>query len=67
MFILEQKYWAKDIIFLVSEHEQLGVQAWLEAYHGTSSGIGGVLDHGDLEGRGGAIQVMQSRIIYLNI
>ncbi|KAI8432947.1 hypothetical protein MSG28_013837 [Choristoneura fumiferana] len=29
-----QKYWAKDIIFLVTEHEQLGMQAWLEAYHG---------------------------------
>lgn len=29
-----QKYWAKDIIFLITEHEQLGMQAWLEAYHG---------------------------------
>lgn len=64
MFILEQKYWAKDIIFLVTEHEQLGIQAWLEAYHGTSSGIGGVLDHGDLEGRGGAIQVNNSITYY---
>lgn len=34
-FFRRQKYWAKDIIFLVSEHEQLGVQAWLEAYHDT--------------------------------
>ncbi|XP_039748047.1 glycosylphosphatidylinositol anchor attachment 1 protein [Pararge aegeria] len=29
-----QNYWAKDIIFLITEHEQLGMQAWLEAYHG---------------------------------
>lgn len=36
-----QKYWAKDIIFLVTEHEQLGVQAWLDAYHGTTSGLKG--------------------------
>lgn len=33
-FARSQKYWAKDIIFLVTEHEQLGMQAWLEAYHG---------------------------------
>ena len=39
--ITGQKYWAKDIIFLVTEHEQLGVQAWLDAYHGTLSGVKG--------------------------
>ncbi|XP_034826560.1 glycosylphosphatidylinositol anchor attachment 1 protein [Maniola hyperantus] len=33
-FARPQKYWAKDIIFLITEHEQLGMQAWLEAYHG---------------------------------
>lgn len=32
-FFRKQKYWAKDIIFLITEHEQLGIQAWLEAYH----------------------------------
>lgn len=32
-FFRKQKYWAKDIIFLITEHEQLGMQAWLEAYH----------------------------------
>ncbi|GBP76664.1 Glycosylphosphatidylinositol anchor attachment 1 protein [Eumeta japonica] len=36
-FARPQKYWAKDIIFLVTEHEQLGMQAWLEAYHGIVS------------------------------
>lgn len=36
-FARPQKYWAKDIIFLVTEHEQLGMQAWLEAYHGLQS------------------------------
>ncbi|KAL4717697.1 hypothetical protein ACJJTC_000846 [Scirpophaga incertulas] len=36
-FARSQKYWAKDIIFLVTEHEQLGMQAWLEAYHGLHS------------------------------
>lgn len=54
--IVEQKYWAKDIIFLVTEHEQLGMQAWLEAYHSVSCGKRGVLDYGDLNGRAGAIQ-----------
>lgn len=41
IFLTEQIYWAKDIIFLVTEHEQLGMQAWLEAYHGTSCGSPG--------------------------
>ncbi|XP_049835357.1 glycosylphosphatidylinositol anchor attachment 1 protein [Schistocerca gregaria] len=55
-FFRWQKYWAKDIIFLITEHEQLGVQAWLEAYHRTSCGHPGVLEHGDMMGRAGAIQ-----------
>lgn len=33
-FFTGRKYWAKDIIILITEHEQLGAQAWLEAYHG---------------------------------
>jgi hypothetical protein len=28
-------YWAKDIIFLVTDHEQIGMQAWLDGYHNT--------------------------------
>lgn len=28
-----QIYWAKDIIFLVTEQDLLGTEAWLEAYH----------------------------------
>nr|CAI5838297.1 unnamed protein product [Callosobruchus analis] len=55
-YFVEEKYWAKDIIFLITEHEQLGIQAWLEAYHGVTCGNDDVLDHGDLNGRGGAIQ-----------
>lgn len=30
-------YWSKDIIFLVTEHENVGFQAWLNAYHGVST------------------------------
>lgn len=56
IFFSEQNYWAKDIIFLVTEHEQLGMQAWLDAYHGVTSGIEGVLEAGDLPGRAGSIQ-----------
>ncbi|EZA48989.1 hypothetical protein DMN91_011736 [Ooceraea biroi] len=55
-FCRKQKYWAKDIIFLVTEHEQLGMQAWLDAYHGVTSGQEGVLMAGDLSGRAGSIQ-----------
>lgn len=32
------------------------MQAWLEAYHSVSCGKKGVLEHGDLNGRAGAIQ-----------
>lgn len=53
-FARRQKYWAKDIIFLITEQEQLGMQAWLNAYHG--SGDSRVLNAGSLNGRAGAIQ-----------
>ncbi|XP_014488374.1 PREDICTED: glycosylphosphatidylinositol anchor attachment 1 protein isoform X2 [Dinoponera quadriceps] len=55
-FCRKQKYWAKDIIFLVTEHEQLGMQAWLDAYHDVTSGQEGILMAGDLSGRAGSIQ-----------
>ena len=56
-FFRHKKYWAKDIIFVITQHEQLGMQAWLEAYHKTSCGYGiKALDHGDLEARAGSIQ-----------
>lgn len=53
-FARKQKYWAKDIIFLITEQEQLGVQAWLEAYHGFDDNA--VLRSGSLDGRAGQIQ-----------
>lgn len=55
-FFRRQKYWAKDLVFLITDHEQLGAQAWLEAYHQSSCGNPGVLHHGDLPARAGAIQ-----------
>ncbi|XP_061463201.1 glycosylphosphatidylinositol anchor attachment 1 protein [Rhineura floridana] len=48
-----QIYWAKDIIFLVNEHDLVGMEAWLEAYHDvnvTEMHSSGML------GRAGAIQ-----------
>ncbi|XP_055946175.1 glycosylphosphatidylinositol anchor attachment 1 protein-like [Argiope bruennichi] len=30
-------YWSKDIIFLVTQFENIGFQAWLDAYHGVST------------------------------
>ena len=72
-FFRHQKYWAKDIIFLITEHEQLGMQAWLEAYHRTSCGYGQALDHGDLEARAGSIQaainleISHEKFTHLNV
>ncbi|XP_044309241.1 glycosylphosphatidylinositol anchor attachment 1 protein isoform X1 [Varanus komodoensis] len=48
-----QIYWAKDIIFLVNEHDLIGMEAWLEAYHDIN--ITEVSSSGTL-GRAGAIQ-----------
>ncbi|CAG9813559.1 unnamed protein product [Phaedon cochleariae] len=62
-----EKYWAKDIIFLITEHEQLGIQAWLEAYHGVTCGNDHVLEHGDLKGRAGAIQAAINLELHSNI
>lgn len=53
-FARKQKYWAKDIIFLITEQEQLGMQAWLEAYHGYDDNS--VLRSGSLDARAGQIQ-----------
>lgn len=41
-----RKYWAKDIIILITEHEQLGAQAWLEAYHGIENSGAGDIRYG---------------------
>ncbi|EHB16901.1 Glycosylphosphatidylinositol anchor attachment 1 protein [Heterocephalus glaber] len=48
-----QIYWAKDIIFLVTEHDLLGTEAWLEAYHDVN--VTG-MQSSFLQGRAGAIQ-----------
>ncbi|XP_037048828.1 glycosylphosphatidylinositol anchor attachment 1 protein [Bradysia coprophila] len=53
-FARNQKYWAKDIIFLITEQEQLGMQAWLQAYHGTEEND--VLKSGTLDATAGSIQ-----------
>ncbi|KAK2187644.1 hypothetical protein NP493_159g04034 [Ridgeia piscesae] len=46
-------YWAKDIIFLITEHEEIGIQAWLNAYHHSHNDY--VLA-GELQGRSGSLQ-----------
>lgn len=48
-----QIYWAKDIIFLVTDHDLLGTEAWLEAYHDVN--VTG-MQSSPLQGRAGAIQ-----------
>ncbi|KAG9468221.1 hypothetical protein GDO78_023213 [Eleutherodactylus coqui] len=52
-----QIYWAKDIIFLVNEHDLIGMEAWLEGYHDVN-----VTDikSSVMMGRAGAIQAAMS-------
>ncbi|XP_067323304.1 glycosylphosphatidylinositol anchor attachment 1 protein [Anolis sagrei] len=52
-----QIYWAKDIIFLVNEHDLIGMEAWLEAYHDVNVTE---LHSSGMLGRAGAIQAALS-------
>nr|XP_020451262.1 glycosylphosphatidylinositol anchor attachment 1 protein isoform X3 [Monopterus albus] len=56
-YFRSQIFWAKDIIFLVNEHDLIGMQAWLEGYHHTNT-TG--MDWSPLQGRGGSIQAALS-------
>ena len=31
-YFRQQTFWAKDIIFLVTDHQEFGLKAWLNAY-----------------------------------
>ncbi|KAM8721188.1 hypothetical protein ACLKA7_007114 [Drosophila subpalustris] len=58
-FARRKNYWAKDLIFLVTEQEQLGMQAWLEAYHDgdkESDNSDAYLRAGNLPARAGSLQ-----------
>ena len=65
-YFATKNYWSKDIIFLVFEHELVGCQAWLNAYHDTSTSLSNeesqqkfnhqVLRAGLLQARSGQIQ-----------
>jgi len=49
----EHTYWAKDIIFLITEDDMIGMQAWLSAYHHTYSEY---IVPSELLGKSGSIQ-----------
>lgn len=49
----EHTYWAKDIIFLITEDDMIGMQAWLSAYHHTYNDY---IVPGELLGKSGSIQ-----------
>lgn len=49
----KKSYWSKDIIFLVTDKNQLGMEAWLDAYHGLSNSY---ISSAPLEGHSGSIQ-----------
>lgn len=49
-----QLYWSKDILFVITEHELVGLQAWLDAYHLIETSPG-VIIPGHLEARSGSI------------
>uniref|UniRef100_A0A1A9ZQD8 Uncharacterized protein n=1 Tax=Glossina pallidipes TaxID=7398 RepID=A0A1A9ZQD8_GLOPL len=55
-FARKKNYWAKDLIFLVTEHEQLGMEAFLSAYFSEDPTKSKHLQYGYLPGRAGALQ-----------
>ncbi|XP_060564465.1 glycosylphosphatidylinositol anchor attachment 1 protein-like [Ruditapes philippinarum] len=69
-YFMRQPYWSKDIIFLVTDHEQIGMQAWLDGYHEVQSDY---IQPGELPGRSGQIQaainleVPDANIKYFNV
>jgi len=66
----EQVYWARDLIFVFVEHDEVGLEAWLSAYYGSPHCC---IDAESLEAHGGAIigatvlDVIGSRFSNLNI
>ncbi|XP_022080896.1 glycosylphosphatidylinositol anchor attachment 1 protein-like isoform X1 [Acanthaster planci] len=51
-FFRTKTYWSKDVIFLVVDQEDMGIQAWLEAYQGIPSNY---ISSSIMQGRSGAI------------
>ncbi|KAI2806621.1 hypothetical protein RDWZM_006474 [Blomia tropicalis] len=53
-FFTTTHYWAKDLIFLIGDKELVGIQSWLNAYHGLTETDW--LEHGRVPMTSGAIQ-----------
>ncbi|XP_067937924.1 glycosylphosphatidylinositol anchor attachment 1 protein-like [Watersipora subatra] len=51
-----KNYWSKDVIFLFSQHELIGTQAWLDGYLQVTSSIFPFIKPGRLPARGGLLQ-----------
>ncbi|CAH1269314.1 GPAA1 [Branchiostoma lanceolatum] len=49
----KSSYWSKDIIFLLVDYDEIGMEAWLQEYHYTKSPL---LKSSPLHGRSGSIQ-----------
>ncbi len=46
--VIDKPYWAKDLIFLVTSHGEIGMQAWVDQYMGVAPGKGWCADLGGL-------------------
>jgi glycosylphosphatidylinositol transamidase len=54
----DQTYWAKDLIFVFADLKLIGLQAWLQAYHGHPNSAS--IKSANLPTRGGSIQAALS-------
>ncbi|XP_052231014.1 glycosylphosphatidylinositol anchor attachment 1 protein-like [Dreissena polymorpha] len=69
-YFIRQPYWSKDIIFLATDREELGMQAWLDGYHHVHSQY---IRPDELPARSGQIQaalnleIPDSNIQFMNI
>ncbi|CAI9720428.1 glycosylphosphatidylinositol anchor attachment 1 protein-like [Octopus vulgaris] len=70
-FFKKHTFWAKDIIFLLTQHEHIGIEAWLDGYHQVQSSK--YVFPGTLWGRSGSIQaalnleIPLEKVAYYNI
>lgn len=55
-FARKKNYWSKDLVFVITDQEQLGIHAWIEAYFQGGQNDKSVLNAGNLPARAGALQ-----------
>lgn len=71
-YFAKGNYWAKDVVFLIADHELIGFKAWLDSYHGMND-LDSIVESETLEATSGAIQaavnleLKSNKVSHLNL